>query len=153
MKQSSKFGFGSTRENLAHNVAQDVDSTVGFELGGGSGRGIGEIKVTGGARVGLDDGQIGRIAFDGKYHVTGGEAEGSIGVSGTIIQELREFIHCGFGALRLLSSKLANGGEERGINCACVEKEGAKNFENVSLVGHIKGGGVVGQMANCVLAP
>ena len=54
-KKSSKFGFGGARKNFAHDVAKDVDGAVGFERGGGSGQGIGEIKVAGTARAGFDN--------------------------------------------------------------------------------------------------
>jgi hypothetical protein len=58
---------------------------------------------------------------------------------GAVIKELRRFVHGVCGALRMLGSEFANGGEQCGVNGAGIKQESAKYLENAQFVGGIKG--------------
>ncbi len=124
-------------------MAQDVDSTIGFEGISGMFGGISEKEETGGAGSCFDHGQVGGIAFDGKDHVAGGEAHGGVRIGGTIVKELGQFGHGVDGALGLFGGEFADGRKKRGVDGARVVEERAQDLKDAKFVGSIEGSGVV----------
>ena len=88
VEKGAEFGFGGTGQDLAHNVAEDVDGSIGLERTGGRGRLAGGEKISGGARSSFCIREIRRVALDGEEHVAGGETDGGNEVRGAIIQKL-----------------------------------------------------------------
>ena len=116
---------------------------IGFVRAMGRGGSVSEEEVPGGARAAFANREVGGIAFDGENHIAGGKADRGIGMRSTVIEQLRQFFHCGFGGLRLFSGEFANSRQECGVNGTGIEKEGPENLEDAFLVGGIEGGCVV----------
>jgi hypothetical protein len=81
----------------------------------------------------------------GKLHVTGMIVKNSIGVSGTIIEELGDSLGSGFHALRLSKCNGAKGNEHGGVNGMCIVEEGANNFLDLGQVSMWEAGSSVGR--------
>ncbi len=78
VEEGAKFGFGGTGQDVAHNVAHDVDGAVGGVGIGVPGGLVGQIEITRGAGTGFDNGKVGGVAFDGQHHVAGGETDDGV---------------------------------------------------------------------------
>ena len=72
-----------------------------------------------GATLGL--GQIGCFGFNPEDHVTGVEANHSIGMGGAVIEKMNDSLHSLFSALALLSHDSTNGGEHSVIHSMGIE--------------------------------
>ena len=98
-----------------------------------------------GARTAFGDRQVRGVAFDGEQHVTGGETDRGVGMSGTIVEQLCQFVHCGGGGVGLFGRQLTNGGKKSGVDGAGVEEKSAEDLKNPKFVGGIDGWGGIGE--------
>ena len=100
VEEGSEFGFGRTRKDFAHDLAEDADGTVrrGWRIVW-IGRLVGmrwaaaEVVIASGARARFGGSQVGGVAFDPEDHVASDETHGGVRMGGTIVQEVGDGIH------------------------------------------------------------
>ena len=138
VEQCNKFGFGGTRQDVAHDMTGDVDGAVGLEgvnrLGGHGG----QVKTTGGVQASFNNRQMGGVAFDRKEHAADREAHSGVGICGTIIEQLGQFCHGCVGPSRLFGSQFAESCKEGVVNGSGMEEQCAKNLEYAEFVGGVE---------------
>jgi len=105
-EQCTKFSFSSAGNNLAHDLAKDMDRAV---VGGwGSGiRGGGEWtraqeRIASSAGMTFGCSEVGGIAVGPEHHVTCMKTDGGVRVGCTVIEQLSEGMEGSLGASSLL---------------------------------------------------
>ena len=87
-----------------------------------------EEEYTCGTRASVLFGKIRRITVDVQLHITCVVSNDSIGVSGTIVQELCHCLDGGLSAVSLGGSQCAEGNEHGGVDCSSIIEECANDF-------------------------
>jgi len=109
VEKGAVFGFGGGRENGIHDGAMYMDGAIewrgcavgirGNESGSISGWFVAEKEEAAGTGASLAFREVGGIAVYVQMHVAGVVSNGCVGMSGTIVEELRDGKGGDFGAL------------------------------------------------------
>ena len=144
VKKASEFGFCGRGHDIFEYVADGVDGPVGWGNVGWGLRGIkglgSEVEVAANTAASFGGGQVGGITVDVEGHVTGCVAEVCIGMCCGVVEESSEGNGSGIGAAGLGCSKGAEGDEHGGVDCTCVEEEGADDLLEALDAGRVEGG-------------
>ena len=139
MVATTSFSFRGGREDIAHDAAEHMESTIE-----GSSEALEFVRMgaepeeTRGSGAGLGSGQIRGISVGVEDHVAGRVFDGGRGVSGCIVEEINTGISRGFGGMGLLGSNGVEGYQHGVVNGASVVEEHTNNFTNGCGGGSIK---------------
>ena len=131
-KSGTEFGFSGAGDDLAHNVAKNVNGTIGTRAWSVAGRfAVGEFseaEETGCARAGLGFGEAGRVAVDGKTHAAAAVSEDCIGMGGGAVKESGDRFHGLSSGVGLLGGDGAERGQHGEIDGSGAEEEDTNDF-------------------------
>ena len=91
-------------------------------------RSVAEEEVAGVARTGLGFTEIGSVAVDPEVHVTCSIPNGGVRMGGSVVEQLDDLVHSGFGCCGLFRRQRVESEEHGVIDGTRVEKEGTDDF-------------------------